>query len=57
MILVVGLNEILNDGARLPQRDTRVGVLNGWDATIGVDLDEWLLLESGHVLVDLYQGE
>lgn len=30
VILVVGVNQVVNDGTRLPERNSRVGILNGW---------------------------
>lgn len=48
VLLVVGLHEVLGDGARLPQDDVVVvGVLDGGQTTVGVDLDESLGLGVG----------
>lgn len=45
VLLVVGLDEVLSDGARLPQGEVVVvGVDNGGEATIGVDLAELFIL-------------
>lgn len=42
---VVLFDHVLVDGARLPQRDARVGVLDRGDTPIGVDVYEGLLLD------------
>lgn len=39
-LLVVGLDDVLDDGARLPERQVGVGVNDGGETTVGVDLDE-----------------
>lgn len=39
-LLVVGLDDVLDDGARLPERQVGVGVDDGGEAAVGVDLDE-----------------
>jgi hypothetical protein len=45
LLCVVHLDQVLVDGARLPQGDVRVGVFNGGNAPIGVDVNEGLLLD------------
>lgn len=48
VLLVVGLDEVLGDGARLPQDNVVVvGVLDGGQTAVGVDLDESLGLRVG----------
>lgn len=49
VVLVVLLNEVLDDGARLPEGDASVGVLNGGEAAVGVDGEVGLLLHLGEV--------
>lgn len=45
VLLVVGLDEVLGNGARLPQGEVVVvGVDNGGEATVGVDLAELFIL-------------
>lgn len=48
VLLVVGLDEVLSDGAGLPQDDVVVvGVLDGGQTAVGVNLDESLGLGVG----------
>lgn len=47
--LVVRLQQVLDNGAGLPQRKAGVGVLNGRDAAVGVHGLEGLLVEDGEV--------
>lgn len=47
VILVVGVNQVLNDSTGLPERDTRVWVLDGRYTTIGVNLGVGLLFDIG----------
>jgi hypothetical protein len=42
---VVGLYEVFDDGARLPQSDASVRVFDGWDSAVGVDGFERLFFE------------
>lgn len=42
---VVLFNHILVDGSRLPQYQVRVGVFDSRDATVGIHVGEWLLLD------------
>lgn len=44
VLLVVGIEEILDDGARLPQRDTCVRIFQGREAAVGIDADVWLFM-------------
>lgn len=44
VLFIVCLDQVLHDGTRLPQVDSSVGVLNGGDTAVGVDLLERLLL-------------
>ena len=37
MLLVVGFDQVFDDGARLPQRDARIRVLNCRHLAVGVD--------------------
>lgn len=37
VVFVVRVDDVLNDGARLPQRDTRVRVFDRWNTSVGVD--------------------
>ncbi len=39
MIFIVGLNEVLDDGARLPESEVRVWVVRGGQAAVVVDGD------------------
>lgn len=43
-VFVVQLDEILDDGSAFPERDARVGVLQGGHTAVGVQAEEWLLL-------------
>ena len=45
VILIVVLDKIIDDGPRLPERDTCVWVFDGRDTTVGIDADEGLLLD------------
>lgn len=45
------VDQVVNNGTRLPQSDSSVGVLDGWCPAIGVDTDEWLLLKDREVHV------
>ena len=47
VVLVVLFDEVLKDGARLPDGDARVWVLDGGDTAIGVDLHKRLSLGVG----------
>lgn len=47
VVLVVLFDEVLEDGARFPDGDARVWVLDGGDTAIGVDLDKRLSLRVG----------
>jgi hypothetical protein len=49
--LVVGIGEVLDDCGGFPERDAGVGVFDGGDAAVGVDLLERWLLQVGHVHV------
>lgn len=49
--LVVGVDEVVDDGAGLPESDSSVGIFNGWHSAVDVDIDEWLLLQDRHVHV------
>ena len=49
---VVGLGEVLEDGAGLPQREVSVGVVDGGHAAVGVDGEEGGLLQLGELRVD-----
>lgn len=49
MILVVLLDEILDDGPGLPEREARVRVLDGRHAAVGVELEVGLLLHLGEL--------
>ena len=44
---VVALDEILDDGTGLPQGDVGVGVVDGWEPTVGVDGEVFGLLDIG----------
>jgi hypothetical protein len=44
VLLVVGFDQVFNNGARLPQRDARIRVLNCWHTAVGVDRHERFLL-------------
>jgi hypothetical protein len=46
---VVGLDEVLDDGARLPPRDAGVGVGHGGHAAVGVDVLVGRRVQDGHV--------
>ena len=46
VVLVVILDQVLEDGARLPESDTCIWVFNGRDTAIGVDVDIRLLLDN-----------
>jgi hypothetical protein len=45
LVCVVHLDQVLVDGARLPQCQTRVGVLDGRHTPVGVDIGKRLLLD------------
>lgn len=47
MVLVVLFDEVLKDGARLPDCDACVWILDGGDSAVGVDLDKRLSLRVG----------
>ena len=49
VLLIVCLDQVLHDGTRLPQVDASVGVLDGGDTAVGVDLLERLLLHLGEL--------
>lgn len=49
VLLIVCLDQVLHDGTRLPQVDSSVGVLDGRDTAVGVDLLERLLLHLGEL--------
>ena len=49
MRLVVGVDQILDDGARLPQRQAGVRILDGRNATIGIDIDEGFFLDDAEI--------
>lgn len=58
--LVLGIvlaDEILDDGARFPEGDARVRVLEGGEPPVGVDRDEGLVLDLGDVRFDLRYPE
>lgn len=55
VILVVRVDEVLQDGARLPQGDARVGVFDGGCAAVGVDVGVGRLLDG--VVGDVALGE
>ena len=37
VLRVVALDEILDNGTGLPESDVRIGVVDGWQATVGID--------------------
>jgi len=45
---VVALDEVLDDGARLPDGDAGVGVVDGWEPAVGVDGEVLGLLDVCH---------
>lgn len=47
--LVVLVNQIFDDGTRFPNGQSRIGVFNGRDTTVGVDLFVRLLLQVGEL--------
>lgn len=53
-LLVIRLDEVLDNGARLPESKVGVGVDNGGQAAVGVDGDEGLAL--GVLDEDLYDS-
>lgn len=55
--LVVGVDEVLDDGAGFPQRDVCVWVLDGGDAAVGVDFLVVGLLELRVVHVFGLEGD
>lgn len=55
VILVVRVDEVLQDGARLPQGDARVRVFDGGRAAVGVDVGVGRLLDG--VVGDVALGE
>lgn len=38
MVVIVFRDQVFDDGARFPERDARVGILDGREAAVGVDL-------------------
>jgi hypothetical protein len=56
-ILVVLLNQVLDDGAALPEGKAGVGILDSWHAAIGVDGEVLGLLERGEGLRDDLVGD
>lgn len=44
MVFIVLLNQVLDDGTGLPEREAGVWVLDGGDTAVGVELEEGLLL-------------
>lgn len=51
--VVVCFDEVLDDGARLPERDARVGVFDGREAAVWVDGEVGFFLYDGEVDDDL----
>lgn len=49
VLLVIGLDKVLGNGAGLPDGQVGVGVDNGGQAAIGVDLEERGVLGVGNV--------
>lgn len=45
VLLVVRVDQILEDGAGFPESDARIGIFNGRSAAVGIDVDEWGLLD------------
>ena len=45
----VGKGNFTVDGTRFPQCNTGIGIFDGRDTTIGVDIDEGLLLDVAKV--------
>lgn len=44
LLLVVSLDKVLDDGARLPEGEAGIGILDGGQAAVGVDLGKGLIL-------------
>lgn len=44
VLLVVVLDKILDNGTRLPQSQVGVGILDGWETSIGVDFGKGVFL-------------
>ena len=42
---VVVLNQILDDGAALPDSNAGIRILDGWHTTVWIEAEEWLLLQ------------
>lgn len=49
MLFVVLVDEVGGDGCRLPERHAGVGIVDGGEATVGVDVDEALSLDLTHL--------
>jgi len=45
VILVIGIKEVIDDGAGLPQLEARLGIFNRWHAAVGVDGLEGIFLQ------------
>lgn len=42
---IVTINQVLDDGARFPESDASVGIIDGWNAAIGIFIGEWFGLD------------
>ena len=37
-LLIVCLDQVLDDGSGFPEPDTGIGIIDGWDTSVGIDL-------------------
>lgn len=57
VVLVILIDQVLDNSARLPESDPRVRVLDGWEAPVGVDRRVLWFLDVGKWRIDQFIGE
>lgn len=54
LLFVVGFNQVFKDSTRLPQGDSCVGILDGGNTAVGVELEEGLTLDFGELKIFVF---
>lgn len=57
VLLIVGFDEVFDDSAGFPERDTGVGIFDGGDTAVGVEFLEGVLFHFGELEEFGFVGE